>query len=314
MKSHSVSSIPKFCWFLLMLLGVIWGSSFYGVARALDSFQPMQIASARILIGAFVLTAWCIVLGEGLPSLTDEKRKIWFYSFGMGVFTNVIPFSLLSWAQTSVSSSFAGVTMSMIPLVMLPLAHIFVNNEKLTLKKILGLSIGFLGILILFDFPKIFKEFDFVDNFEAKVACFLAVLCYAVGSIITRRSPEVSRLSFAASGLLIATIIILPLTMFLEGFPKTGNLSSIIGILYLGILPTGLATVVLVYIIKTAGPSFLSLVNYLVPIWAIVFGVLLNSEELKSSFVIALFFIFIGMTISQMRLTPLHKYKLMFLK
>ena len=299
MKAYSINGTPLFFWGVLFFLGLIWGSSFYAVSISLSNYEPMQIASARIAIGAFALTLLSFKYGDGLPSFSKGKRKIWFYSFGMGAFTNGIPFSLLSWAQTEVSSSFAGVAMSFVPFITLTLAHYLVRGQRLSFLKVLGLIIGFLGMLILFDVSNIYSQWTDNNGWRFKLACFGAAACYSIGSIITRRSPSISQLSFSSSGLLVASIIILPVTLYKDGIPDIMEVKSFLPLIYLGLIPTGLATVLLVYLIKSVGPTFLSLVNYLVPIWAIIFGVFLNSEQLKPSFILALILIFLGMLISQ---------------
>jgi drug/metabolite transporter (DMT)-like permease len=267
----------------------------------------MQIASARIIIGALALTLLSFKYGDGLPSFSKGKRNIWFYSFGMGAFTNGIPFSLLSWAQTEVSSSFAGVAMSFVPFITLTLAHYLVQGQRLSFLKVLGLIIGFLGMLILFDVSNIYSQWTDNNGWRFKLACFGAAACYSIGSIITRRSPSISQLSFSSSGLLVASIIILPITLYKDGIPDIMEVESFLPLNYLGLIPTGLATVLLVYLIKSVGPTFLSLVNYLVPIWAIIFGVFLNSEQLKPSFVLALILIFLGMLVSQFNTSKVVK-------
>ena len=290
---------PFICWVLLMLLGLIWGGSFLGVSLALKSFSPIQIAAGRIIIGAFVLSIIMVWFEGNIPAFRFAKRRIWFHSLGMAVFTNVLPFSLLSWAQTEVSSSFAGITMSMVPFVTLTLAHFLVSGEEISYQKLVGLFVGFLGILILFDFFTFFQNWSSFDAFNFKLACCGAVFCYSLGSIITRRSPSESQLTFSASGLLAGSIIIIPITLIADGLPELKNIKSILAIIYLGLLPTGLATLILVNLIKGVGPTFLSLVNYLVPIWAIIFGVCFNSETLEVSFIIALIFILLGLCVIQ---------------
>ena len=299
MKAYSINGTPLFFWGVLFFLGLIWGSSFYAVSISLRNYEPMQIASARIAIGALALTLLSFKYGDGLPSFSKGKRKIWFYSFGMGAFTNGIPFSLLSWAQTEVSSSFAGVAMSFVPFITLMLAHYLVRGQRLSFLKVLGLIIGFLGMLILFDISNIYSQWTDNNGWRFKLACFGAAACYSIGSIITRRSPSISQLSFSSSGLVAASIIILPVTLYKDGIPDIMEVKSFLPLIYLGLIPTGLATVLLIYLIKSVGPTFFSLVNYLVPIWAIIFGVFLNSEQLKPSFILALILIFLGMLISQ---------------
>ena len=309
MKAYSINGTPLFFWGVLFFLGLIWGSSFYAVSISLSNYEPMQIASARIAIGALALTLLSFKYGDGLPSFSKGKRKIWFYSFGMGAFTNGIPFSLLSWAQTEVSSSFAGVAMSFVPFITLTLAHYLVRGERLSFLKVLGLIIGFLGMLILFDVYNIYSQWTDNNGWRFKLACFGAAACYSIGSIITRRSPSISQLSFSSSGLLAASIIILPVTLYKDGIPDIMEVKSFLPLIYLGLIPTGLATVLLVYLIKSVGPTFLSLVNYLVPIWAIIFGVFLNSEQLKPSFILALILIFLGMLVSQFNISKGIKIK-----
>ena len=309
MKAYYINGTPLFFWGVLFLLGVIWGSSFYAVSISLSNYEPMQIASARIAIGALALTLLSFKYGDGLPSFSKGKRKIWFYSFGMGAFTNGIPFSLLSWAQTEVSSSFAGVAMSFVPFITLMLAHYLVRGQRLSFLKVLGLIIGFLGMLILFDVSNIYSQWTDNNGWRFKLACFGAAACYSIGSIITRRSPSISQLSFSSSGLLVASIIILPITLYKDGIPPIMEVKSFLPLIYLGLIPTGLATVLLVYLIKSVGPTFLSLVNYLVPIWAIIFGVFLNSEQLKPSFILALILIFLGMLVSQFSTSKVVKIK-----
>jgi drug/metabolite transporter (DMT)-like permease len=292
-------NVPLLCWVLLILLGVVWGGSFLGVEMALDTFSPIEIVAGRIVIGTLVLSIIMIATGERLPSFQLQKRRIWVHCFGMAIFTNVLPFSLLSWAQIQVSSSFAGISMTMVPLVVLPLAHVFLPDERLTSEKIFGFLIGFIGVLLLLGVKDFFVELSSAKSFLPKLACILATVCYAIGAIITRSSPPVSKLSFSTSGLLLASLIILPFAAFSFDFSNKISYQSLVGLLYLGLLPTGLATFVLVYLIQTAGPSFLSLVNYQVPCWAVFFGVFFNNEVLPNEFLIALGLIIAGLFISQ---------------
>jgi len=118
---------PPLAWLLLFLLGLTWGGSFLGVAKALTGFGPLTIAAARIAIAAAILTFIVLATGKGLPSrATAIGRRIWLHCLGMGIFSNALPFALLAWGQERVSSGFAGITMAVVPLLVLPLAHVFV--------------------------------------------------------------------------------------------------------------------------------------------------------------------------------------------
>ena len=229
------------------------------VSIALESFLPLTLAALRIFIAAVCLTLIAFMLGYGLPSLSSQNGlKIWLHCLGMGLFSNVLPFSMLSWGQQFVSSGFAGISMAVVPLLVLPLSFFFILEEKFHKRKLFGFIFGFIGVLILIGPNSILKlDGDFTSI--ARVACLGASFCYAVGSIITRRSPEVNLISFAAAALILSSIIIIPLALTIEGIPRHMSVRSFLAVSYLGLMPTAIATILLVRIIQTAGPAFYSL-------------------------------------------------------
>lgn len=294
-------------WILLLTLGVIWGASFMGTKIALTGFSPLWVAALRIVMGATILTALAYALGRRLPGWSGPNNKrIWLHCLGMAMFTNALPFALLSWGQLYVSSSFAGISMAVVPLLVLPLAHFLVPEDRMGMHKVIGFFIGFVGVLVLIGLNT-FKLSGSDWEAAARLACILAACCYAIGSITTRLCPPTSILGFAAGGLLIAAVLILPIAYFVDGVPQSPSMSALLGILFLGLFTTGLATLMLVTIINSAGPSFLSTVNYQVPVWAVVFGVVLLGEVLPGQFIWALGLILLGIAVSQLRLKPSSK-------
>lgn len=290
-------------WLLLLLLGLIWGGSFLGVELALTGFGPITIAAIRISIAAVVLGAISFKMGYGLPPTgTSEGRKIWRHAFGMALFTNAVPFSLLSWAQINVSSGYAGITMAVVPLLVLPLSHFFIPGERLSRQKTLGFLIGFIGVIVLIGPAQILQSGGGDIENIAQITCVLASCCYAIGSIITRLAPNGPQMAFSSAALLIATVLLVPVALVIEGVPVMPNQTALFGVLYLGLFPTALATVMLVYVIKAAGPPFLSLVNYQVPVWAVIIGMVVLNESLPGQFVWALTLILIGLGVSQARI------------
>ena len=300
-------------WFFLILLGIIWGLAFVSIEASLLSFSPIQIAFLRIIIGALVISLITFIWERrDIKSKIYFSKKILFFAIGVAIFSNVLPFLLLSWAQITVSSMFAGVFMTIVPLIILPLAHFFVPSEKLTIKKILGFLIGFLGAMTLVDLNLISNDIQNI-NILPKIACFGATISYAVGSIIIKKSPKSSQLIFSSSSLIFASIIVIPFIFVANSFANEIKFSSIIGILFLGIFPTGVATLLKVFIIKSSGPSFLSLVNYQVPLWAIFFGYILFDENLPNEIIYGLILIIIGLLITQLELSDLKKkFKILF--
>ena len=291
-------------WLLLVLLGLTWGGSFLGIAKALTGFGPLTVAAARIGLAAVILTAIALVSGTGLPPRsTPEGRRIWRHCLGMGVFSNALPFALLSWGQERVSSGFAGITMAVVPLLVLPLAHVFVPGERMTRRKAAGFAIGFCGVVLLIGHG---GGGGSEGVGLARLACISASCSYAVGAIITRLAPPGPTLAFAAAGLLVAAAISIPLALGVEGWPTSPPLPALAGVLYLGIFPTALATLALVDVVQSAGPSFMSLVNYQVPVWAVILGLVVLDEALPPQFLGALALILLGLAVSQLRL-PLRR-------
>lgn len=282
-------------WAMLGLLGLIWGGSFLGVELGLTGFGPVTLAAFRIALAAVLLVALAMRSG-GLPRWsTPDGPRIWVHIAGMAMFTNAIPFALLSWAQGSVTSGFAGITMAVVPLLVLPLAHFMVPGERMSPRKVVGFAIGFAGVVVLIGLPQ-----GEGANLP-RLACVGASACYAIGSINTRLCPPVGLIAYSAAGLMLAAIVMVPAALLVEGIPAMPSATALGGALYLGLLPTALATVMLVSVTRSAGPSFLSLVNYQVPIWAVVLGVVVLGESLPGAFLFALILIVTGMVVSRTR-------------
>lgn len=289
-------------WAKLLFLGVIWGASFMAVTVALQGFGPMSIAALRIFSAALCLLVLVYAMDIGLPSLrTRDGRIIWACALGMGFFTNALPFSLLSWGQTYVASGFVGVCMAVVPLFVLPLAHVLVPGEQMTLRRTISFLIGFAGVVVLIGLDA-FRSAGTDFESLARLACLGASLCYAIGSIITRLCPQVNMLSLSAAALSCGALIIVPAALWQEGLPR--NLpprDALLAVAYLGLVPTALAQVLLVQVARSAGPAFLSTVNYQVPVWAVLFGALILNESLPPQLFAALALILGGLLLSRNR-------------
>jgi drug/metabolite transporter (DMT)-like permease len=287
-------------WIALICLGAIWGGSFMGAKLALISFGPMTIALLRVSLASIVLLIITIASGRKFPKFsTPTDRRIWFHITLMGLLTNSIPFSLLNWGQLYVSSGFAGVTMAVVPLLVLPLSHFILKSNEMVPRKIFGFIIGFIGIIVLIGPAQLIINTGASLEPIARIACIIAALCYGLGSINTRLCPPVSIMAYSTGGLIIGAILLAPIALFVEGIPQWPETTALLGTIYLGLFPTALATILLVSVINSAGPAFMSMVNYQVPLWAIAFGVIFLNEEVPASFIAALVLIMIGLAISQ---------------
>jgi len=283
-------------WISLITLGLIWGASFLGIAIALEGFAPLWVAAGRIVIGALTLTATAAILGIRIPI----QRDIWIFAAAMGVFSSALPFFLLSWSQQHVTSGFAGISMAAIPLFVLGFAHFLVPGEQLSNAKAGGFMLGLLGVGVLIG-PGVLAFTGSELETLARLGCLAAALSYAVGSIVTRRCPDVHPMAFGVLALWVASAIMLPAALVQEGVPAMAGPRPALALLFLGLLPTGLATLLKISIIRSAGPSFLAQVNYHVPVWSVLLGVMILSEQLSPRILLALGIIISGLMVSRSR-------------
>ena len=280
-------------WLSILALGVIWGGTFMVVSIALQGYGPLTVACARTTLGAAALLVLMRVLNRPLPSFDG---RMWKYLIVIGLLNTALPFALLSWGQQYVPSAFAGISMAALPLFVLPLAHIF-TDEKLSTRNLVGVTLGFIGAVVLIG-PSILRIGSGWEPL-GQIACIAAALSYAISSIMTRRCPPIDPITMAALLLVVGAIALIPAMLIIEGVPAIADRTSTIAIIFLGIVPTALAALLRVYTIRSAGAVFLTLVNYQVPVWSLIFGAWILSEILPVRFFIALGLIMIGLIISQ---------------
>ena len=280
-------------WLSILALGVIWGGTFMVVSIALQGYGPLTVACARTTLGAAALLVLMRVLNRPLPSFDG---RMWKYLIVIGLLNTALPFALLSWGQQYVPSAFAGISMAALPLFVLPLAHIF-TDEKLSTRNLVGVTLGFIGAVVLIG-PSILR-IGLGWEPLGQIACIAAALSYAISSIMTRRCPPIDPITMAALLLVVGAIALIPAMLIIEGVPAIADRTSTIAIIFLGIVPTALAALLRVYTIRSAGAVFLTLVNYQVPVWSMIFGAWILCEILPVRFFIALGLIMIGLIISQ---------------
>ena len=222
---------------------------FLGVELALAGFGPVTIAAGRVSVAALILVSCALAFGDGLPGFaTPVERRIWLHCFGMGLFTNALPFSLLSWGQQTVTSGFAGISMAVVPLLVLPLSHFLVPGETMNRVKTTGFLFGFGGVVLLVGGDELFSQTTTTGSVGgalewAQIACVVASCCYAIGSIITRLCPPISTLSYAAAGLLLGGAMLVPVALLTDGLPLQAPVKAMAGLAYLAIFPTAIATI-----------------------------------------------------------------------
>ena len=281
---------------------MIWGAAFMATKTAAMEISPLTVAALRLMGAAAILTAMLRLRGERLPGFSGpQERLFWFAAAGMAFLSNAMPFTALAWAQRHVDAGLAGVFMASVPLFVLPLGHVFVPGERLTFRKTAGFCFGFAGVGVLIG-PTAFSGIGTGTGLAlmAQAACLLAALGYASGSIVSKRAPQLGLLKFGTAALIIAMLMTVPMAALLERpWEIAPSGMAMMAVVYLSVAATALATIFLLEVIRSAGPSFMSLVNYQVPIWAVVFGTLFLGETPSPRLWIALLLILTGLGIAQ---------------
>lgn len=280
-------------WLSIAALGLIWGATFMVVAIALEGYGPLTVACARTTLGAAALLLLMRLLNRPLPVFTPVMIR---YLIAIGLFNTAVPFALLSWGQQYVPSAFAGISMAALPLFVLPLAH-FLTDERMSLRSTLGVIMGFIGAAVLIG-PGVLRIGTGWEPL-GQIACVAASMSYAVSSVMTRRCPPIDPLTMAALLLTVGSVALIPAMLIFEGVPTMGDARPTIAIIVLGFIPTALAALIRVATIRSAGAIFMTLVNYQVPLWSMIFGALVLNEVLPLRFFVALGLIMLGLVVSQ---------------
>ena len=281
-------------WLAIATLGVLGGASFMGTKLALAGFAPLALVALRLTLAAGVL--WAAVWIMRLPA-PAAPAPVWRGAAQMAVLGLVVPFALLAWGQQHVSSAFAGLTMGAVPLLVLPIAAALLPDAAFTRRKLAALALGFAGVVLLVGLP---PDRWTAKSYAGAAACLGAALCYALASVMTRRAGPAHPLYFGALALSIAAALTLPAALAAGAWPQTAPPPlAWAALVYLALGPTALATLLLVRVVQRAGPGFLSLTNYQIPVWAVIFGAVLLREDLPPALWPALALILGGLALSR---------------
>lgn len=286
-------------WAMISTLGLVWGATFLFIELALEGLTPFWLAAWRLVLGAALMLVIWRAMG-GRYRVGPDPRARWPYVLICGVLSTVVPFTLLSWGQTHVVSSFAGVSMATIPLIVLPLAHFFVPGDQLTRRKAIGFGLGFAGTVLLIGPQALSDSGSELENW-GRLACLATAACYAVSSIILRNCPPIDPIAMAALLLAVGAVLGVPLAWAVEGPPQMPPQGPLIALLLLAFIPTAAANYLRVLVVRSAGPTFMTLTNFQVPLWSLAFGALVLNEPLPGTLVSALVLILSGVAISQWR-------------
>ena len=272
---------------LLTILALIWASAFFNIKIATYSYGPVSIAFFRIFFGAIPVIFLCLYKKIKIEAFTKD----WFWFASIGVINLVIPFFLIAYGVQKVQSNLAAILMASTPLSATILAHFFTKYEKINFTKVIGVLIGFFGIIVLFSDNILIDN----ENFFYALMILLGSTFYVIGGLLTLKISKKRNENVTASILIWGTIVVFPIAMLLEQ-PWNFNLrlDSTISLIYLGIFPTGVAWLLRFHILKKNGLVFQAQVAYLIPIFGVILGYIFLKEIITLKVLIALATVIIG--------------------
>lgn len=260
---------------------------------SVTQIPPLTVAAGRLALA-------CIFV---LPVMFFKRQtlsfdiKTWFWIALAALLGNAIPFSLISWGQVRVDAGLTSIFMAIMPLTTILLAHILTADEKLNRHRFIGVIFGMVGVAVLFGWESLST---LGDQTLRQLAIVLATVCYALNSIITKKLTALPRYATIVAILLCAAVQLVPLSLIVEQ-PWTLNpdRSVWLSLIALAIGPTALATLIILVIIDRRGASYLSQINFLVPVFGVLLATLFLHERLPANGYIALIIIFIGLAVSR---------------
>lgn len=275
-------------------LGLVWGFSFLFMKVGNEAFAPLQVTLGRMVFGTAVLATAVAVKRERLP----RDRRTWLHLTVAAFLLNSLPFSLFATAEQTIPSMLAGICNAATPLFSMLVSVVALSEDRPSRQRFAGVGIGFAGVLTVLG---AWQGFSGQDP-KGTIMALTAAISYAVGWAYVRRTLShsgSSNLAMSASQLSIGTLQLLLVTPFFTSMPHSYPAKSVLSVLALGALGTGIAFLIQYGLVAEKGPTIGAMVTYLIPIVATAAGVLLLGESLSWNEPVGAVIILIGAALTQ---------------
>jgi drug/metabolite transporter (DMT)-like permease len=281
-------------WIMLIVLSILWSGSFFFIGVAVRDLPPFTIVAIRVTIAAVVLLIVLRVTNVRIP----RSRQLWLSFLIMGLLNNAIPFSLIVWGQTHIASGLAAILNATTPFFTVIIANFLTDDEKMTGARLLGILIGFGGVVVIIG-PAFLSELG--ANILAQVAVLGASLSYAFAGVFGRRFQRmgVSPLVTADGQLIASSALLIPVALLVDRpwtLPMPGP-EVWAAVTSLALLSTALAYILYFRLLATAGATNALLVTLLVPVGAVVLGATVLGEELAARAFVGMGFLVLGLAV-----------------
>jgi len=286
-------------WALLAVLSVVWGGSFLFNGVAVRELPPVTIVALRVTTAALALLLTLRIIGLSLP----RGRQVWAAFLGMSVLNNVIPFTLIVWGQSHIASGLASILNATTPLFTVIVAHYLTDDERLTGKRLAGVVVGFVGVAVMIGAAAL-ASLD--ASILAQLAVLGAALSYALSGVFGRRfkTMGIPPLATAAGQVTVSSVILLPAALIVDqpwtlAMPSTG---AVLSLAALGLVTTAFAYLIFFRLLARAGATNVGLVTFLIPVSAVLLGVLVLGETLAVRHIVGMALIGAGLILIDGRL------------
>lgn len=261
---------------ILVVLGIIWGASYLFIKVGGAEIPPITFVAGRATIAVLAVASILMARHE---RFTQWRRELWLPLLVLGLANVVIPFTLITWGETEISSGATGILAGTMPLFTLLLSCWITHDEQLDRTKLAGVVIGFLGVVILF-LPDVANRAT--ASLFGSLAIVIASLCYAFALIVAHNYlKDISNLTLEFGQLLLAALILVPLSLLIDQpWSLRPSLAAVGSLLVLSLLGTAFGYFLYFWLIERLGPTGTSLVSYISPVSAIALGVLVLHEEI----------------------------------
>ena len=262
-------------WGLLLLLALLWGSSFFFYKVLVAVLPPITVVLGRVGLAAVAMNLWLLAQGQAMPL----SGRLWLRFLLLGFLNSTLPFVLIAWGETRIDSGLASILNATTPIFMVAVAHWGTEDEKLSPGKAVGIALGILGVMVLVG-PSAFGGGGTVWG---ELAVIAASCSYGFGGVYSRRFKDLSPLQAATGQITGATILLLPLSLLFDR-PWTlavPHLDVWAAWLAIALVNTALAYVVYYRMVASVGVTYISLVTFLIPVIALFLGVAFLDESVS---------------------------------
>ncbi len=275
-------------WFWIVLLGAVWGGSFIFNALLIRELGPLWVTALRVSIGALGCWLFLFVRGKSVP----REPMLWFKLGMLGVLNYAIPFALFPLAQANLASGVAAIVNALTPIMTVIVSHYWVNGERLSWSKAVGVVAGFAGVAILAS-PALQMEGN--SKLWAIGACLLATLCYALALNIARSFRHVEATALSSIALTGAAVVTVPIAFLAEGMPVMVLPTTWMAVLAIGLISTAFTFQIMYRMLPQVGATNFSTTTLVAPISAILLGFWFLGEVMLPSHVVGMIVIFVGL-------------------